>query len=45
MKKTIAAILLPFMMLGVISLNSCRGKKDKEIKKVEMEQKNPLKGR
>ncbi len=44
MKKTIAVILLPFIILGIISLNSCKGKKEREIKKVELEQKESIEG-
>lgn len=44
MKKTIAALLLPFLMFGFVSLNSCKNKKQKEIKKVEMEQVKTIEG-
>ncbi len=44
MKKTIAALLLPFLMFGLVSLNSCKNRKQKEIKKVEMEQVETIEG-
>jgi len=38
MKRTIAALLLPFLFFSFYGLNSCRNKSQKEVNKVEMDQ-------
>ena len=44
MKKRIAALLLPVVLVSFTSLNSCRNSKADDQKKLEMEQKETIQG-